>query len=131
MFTKKPANSRRRKRTIKSQVGSTLIEVVIALALLGIIGGTFLSALMTSTNSRTISSEHTAGRIIAASQMDGILNQPYSFAYDTIEIPAGYAGYTSAVGVDDMFDGNLQKITVTVMHNGKEVTKLESYKVIR
>ena len=116
---------------LKSQVGSTLLEVVIALALLGIIGGTFLSALINSTNSRTISSEHTAGRIIAASQMDSILHQPYSFVYDTFEIPPEYTGYTTAVEIEDLFDGNLQKITVTVKYHEKEVTKLESYKVIR
>ena len=131
MLTTKPATSRCRQRTIKSQIGSTLIEVVIALALLGIIGGTFLSALRTSTNSRTISSEHVAGRVIAASQMDSILNQPYSFDYEGFQIPPGYSGYTTAVEIDDLFDGNLQKITVTVKHHGKEVTKLESYKVIR
>jgi hypothetical protein len=107
------------------------MEVVIALALLGIIGGTFLSALMTTSNSRSISSEHAAGRIIAGSQMDSILNQPFSFSYDIFQVPPEYPGYTSEVNIDNLYDGNLQKITVTVKHGNKEVTKLESYKVIR
>lgn len=116
---------------MKNQVGSTLIEVVVALALLGIIGGTFLSALVTTTNSRTISSEHTAGRIIAAAQVDNILNQPYASSYDEYPLPAEYAGYSTVVEIHNLLDGNLQKISVTVYHEDKEITRLESYKVIR
>jgi type II secretory pathway pseudopilin PulG len=108
-----------------------MVEVIVALALLGIIGVTFLSALATSTNSRSISNEHTAARIMAASQMDTILNEPYSVAYAPIPIPPEYNGYTTAINVQNLLDGNLQKITVTVNHHDKEVTKLESYKVIR
>lgn len=115
----------------KSEAGATLIEVVIALALLGIIGGTFLSALATTSNSRSISSEHTAGRIIAGSQMDNILTQPFAISYDVFQIPPEYNGYTSEVLIDNLYDGNLQKITITVRHGDKEVTKLESYKVTR
>jgi len=116
---------------MKSQRGSTLIEVVVALALLGIIGGAFLSALATTSNSRAISNEHTAGRVIAASQMDTILDEPYFSSYGSIQVPPEYNGYTTAIDIDNLFDGNLQKITVTVRHHDKDITTLESYKVIR
>ena len=116
---------------MKSQKGSTLIEVIFALALLGIIGVTFLHALGTTSSSRTVSNEHTAGRIIASSQMDVILTAPYDSRYDSIPLSPEYSGYTAVPNVVNLYDGNIQKITVTVTHNGKEVTKLESYKVIR
>ena len=117
---------------MKNQKGSTLIEVVVALALLGIIAGAFLSALATTSSSRTVSTEHAAGRILAASQMDMILNLPYSSTnYEPFALPPEYDGYAMLIDVHNMFDGNLQKITITVKHNDKDVTKLESYKVIR
>jgi prepilin-type N-terminal cleavage/methylation domain-containing protein len=116
---------------MKNQKGSTLIEVIVALALLGIIGGAFLSALGTTTNARSISSEHTAGRIIAASQMDVILNESYSFGYEPMPLPPEYNGYTTLIDIDNLYDGNIQKITITVRLHNEDVTKLESYKVIR
>jgi prepilin-type N-terminal cleavage/methylation domain-containing protein len=116
---------------MKNQKGSTLIEVIVAMALLGAIGVTFLSALATTSNSRSISSEHTVGRIMAASQMDTILNSPYAFAYEPMPVPPEYDGYTTTIDIDNFPDGTLQKITITVKHHDEDVTKLESYKVIR
>jgi type II secretory pathway pseudopilin PulG len=116
---------------MKSEKGSTLIEAVVALALLGAIGGSFLSALATTSSSRSISNEHTTARILAASQMESILNEVYDFSYDPIEVPPEYNGYTTTIDIANLFDGNIQKITITVRHNDKYITKLESYKVIR
>jgi Tfp pilus assembly protein PilV len=116
---------------MKREQGSSLIEVVIALALLGAIGVAFLSALATTSSSRAISNEHNAGRILAASQMESILNEAYSLSYHPVQVPPEYNGYTTAIDIDNLYDGNLQKITITVLHHDKNVTKLESYKVIR
>jgi prepilin-type N-terminal cleavage/methylation domain-containing protein len=118
-------------QAMKNQKGSTLIEVIVALALLGAIGVAFLSALATTSKSRTISTEHTAARIIAASQMDTILNEPYASSYSPVPAAPEYEGYTTSIDIVNFPDGNLQKITVMVKHRDKVVTKLESYKVIR
>jgi type II secretory pathway pseudopilin PulG len=108
-----------------------MVEVIVALALLGIIGVTFLSALATSSSSRAISNEHTVARTLAASQMENILYQTYSFSYEPLQIPPEYNGYTTAIDIGNLYDGNIQKITILVRHHDKEITKLESYKVIR
>jgi Tfp pilus assembly protein PilV len=115
---------------MKSEKGSSLIEVVVALALLGVIGVSFISALATTSNSRTISNEHTAARILAASQMENILYQAYASSYQPIQVPPEYNGYTTTININNLYD-DIQKITITVMHHNKYITKLESYKVIR
>ncbi len=118
-------------RQMKSERGASLIEVVVALALLGVIGIVFLSATATSSSTRLIADEHASARILAESQMEDVMKQTYAFAYDPVPIPADYPGYSAMIDVDNLRNGNIQKITVTVTHHIKDITKLESYKVNR
>jgi prepilin-type N-terminal cleavage/methylation domain-containing protein len=119
------------KRFRNNQKGTSFIEVVIALALLGIISVAFLSALATTSNTRAFSNRHTAARILATSQMDSIRQQNYSFSYDPVPIPPEYVGFSTDIVIDNFNNGNIQKITVTVTHHNEEIAKLESYKAIR
>ena len=116
---------------MKSELGSSLIEALVALALLGIIGAAFLSALATSSNARFIADEHTSAIILAESQMENIKKQTYAFSYDPVPIPAEYPGYSAVIDVDNLRNGNIQKITVIIRHHSEDVSKLESYKVNR
>jgi type II secretory pathway pseudopilin PulG len=116
---------------MKSEKGSSLLETIVALALLGIIGVVFLSATATSSGSRLVADEHTTARILAESQMENLKKQTYAFAYDPIAIPADYAGYSAIVDIDNMRNGNIQKLVVTIRHHDKNITTLESYKVNR
>lgn len=116
---------------VKSERGSSLIETVVALALLGIIGVAFLSALAVSSNARFIADERVSARILAESQMEYVKKQAYAASYDAAPIPDEYAGYTAVISVDAMRNGNIQKITVSVRHQSEEVTTLENYKVNR
>ena len=116
---------------MNSERGASLIETLVALALLGIIGATFLSALSTSTNARFIADEQASAGILAQSQMENVKKQDYTFSYDPAPIPDEYAGYSTVIDVDSLRNGNIQKITVTIKHHNREVTTLESYKVNR
>ena len=117
---------------MKNETGASLIETIIALALLGIIGVSFLGATATSSSSRVIADEHASGRILAESQMESIKKETYAFSYDPIPIsPEEYPGYSAVVDIDNMRNDNIQKITVTIRHHNRDVTKLESYKVNR
>jgi type II secretory pathway pseudopilin PulG len=116
---------------MRSERGASLIETIVALALLGIIGVSFLSALATTSNTRSLADEHASARTLAESQMENLKKQDYSFSYDPIPIPDEYAGYSAVVDIDNMRNGNIQKITVTVRHHSRDVTQLESYKVGR
>ena len=115
----------------KSESGASLIETVVALALLGVIGVSFLGALATSSNSRLIADEHASARILAESQMEDIKKQTYAFSYDPVPVPADYPGYYAVVDIDNLRNGNIQKITVTIGHHNRDITSLESYKVNR
>ena len=128
---------------MRNEKGFTLIEVIIAMALLGIIAIAFLGALATASNAIIIADERATAESLARSQMeyvknqdyDGVNNPPqYTLLSDT---PADYTIVIDAVRLDPNGDGTdnddgIQKITVTVDHLEKpEVITLEDYKVDR
>ena len=110
--------------------GFTLIEVVIAIALLGVISIAFLSALGTASKAIFIADERATAESLARSQMEYVKSQPYSDneTYEKLDdIPVGY-DIDWPPTVVPLEDG-LQKITVTVNHLGKSgVITLEGYK---
>ena len=121
---------------MKSQKGFSLIEVLISLALLGMIAVAFLSALATSFRATLIMDERATARNLATSEMEYVKSQDYAAFYDPAQIPE-YYGYTPSIGVEPLYneDGSqkdgIQKITVTIKHDDKVVTTLEGYKVYR
>ena len=116
---------------MKGERGSSLIEAIVALALLGIVGLSFLSALTTSTTSRVVADEHASARTIAESQMENVKKQTYSLSYDPLPISAEYPGYAAVIDVENLRNGNIQKITVTISHHSRDITTLECYKTNR
>jgi type II secretory pathway pseudopilin PulG len=116
---------------MKGEIGASLIETVVALALLGIIGVAFFSAVTATTNSRVIADEHAAARILAESQMEDIRQQDYALGYEPPTITDEYAGYSTQINIDNLRNGNIQKITVIVRHHNRDITSLESYKANR
>ena len=122
----------------RSQRGFTLIEVILAIALLGIIAVAFFSAMATGSLALFIADERATAESLARSQMEYVKNQAYKVdgSYERIEPPAGYDIVTTA---DPLPDPNapdndlegIQQITVTVSHQGKKVITLVGYKVDR
>jgi len=71
--------------------GTTLIEAVVALAILGTIGVTFLSGLTTTSKAAFISDEQATAESLAQSQMEWVKNASYSYnatGYTSAPIPA-------------------------------------------
>lgn len=122
----------------RRESGQTLLEMLVALAILGIIAVAFLSGVATSSKGVYIADEQATAESLARSQMEWAKNASYSYngtGYSIAPIPAtrdytNYSANITAEPLNDPDDG-IQKITVTIIHSDKEVFKLEGYKVDR
>ncbi len=135
----------------REQRGFTLLETLIALALLGIFVGVFLSSV--STASVTMANAEVKVNLdnLARAQMEYTKNAPYIYyIYGTpdvppdyvtldelapsdpyaIVVPSGYAINVSAVALNEPDDG-IQRITVTISRDGQDLLVLFSNKVAR
>lgn len=123
---------------IRGKSGMSLIETVVALAVLGTIVIVFLSGLIITTQASFNGDEQTTAESIARTQMEWVQSAAYTdniTGYSPAALPAGedYSDYSvaiSAVPLNDPDDG-IQKITVVVSRFGNELISLEAYKVDR
>ncbi len=123
----------------RNQKGFHLVEVMVALALLGVIVVAFLGAVSMAYRANSFADERTTAKSLAISQLEYIKNQDYDYddgtplhpQYDMIsDIPVGYAVGVTAEPLDDP-DNGIQRITVTVEHHSEGVISLVGYKVER
>jgi prepilin-type N-terminal cleavage/methylation domain-containing protein len=113
---------------MKSEKGISLIEVLVALALLGIISASFLGGVATTSTARVTADERSSAKILAESLMDTIKKDTYKTSY-IITIPEEFAGYSANLTVTN--GNNIQELTFLIKHRNREVLTLESYKVNR
>ena len=125
----------------KHEAGFSLIEILLAVALVGILSAAVPGALSGASRATITTSEHTTAQSLARSEMDYVQSQPYdstvaSPVYAVItDVPPSYSIDTPvAVRLDPRNDGTanddgLQQITVTVRRNGRDVYTLVDYKV--
>jgi prepilin-type N-terminal cleavage/methylation domain-containing protein len=140
---------------MKSERGFSLVEVVIAIALLGIVGVAFLGGLSTASKAIFTADERATAESLARTEMEYVRNQDYSIAPWDYELPsgtssgvfpswwntanhtlpAGYAGYTVNVSTtllpSHSTDDGIQKIAVDIKHLNKEIFTLEGYRSLR
>jgi prepilin-type N-terminal cleavage/methylation domain-containing protein len=125
-----------RKACQGSSGGFTLIEVMIALALVGIIAIAFLSAISTASMALIATDERATAESLARSQMEYVKNldydstDPYDYEQDNEEALPDHPGYFVSVSAEPLHspDDGIQKITVIVSRDGKEIIALEDYK---
>ncbi|MBT9160476.1 MAG: hypothetical protein DDT26_01763 [Dehalococcoidia bacterium] len=100
----------------KNERGFSLIEVLVALALLGIVAAAFLMALSTASRALFVADERATAESLARSQMEYVKMQGYKTdfpdrvaTYDRITgIPAGYSIWSV-----DRTGGRVEAITAT------------------
>jgi prepilin-type N-terminal cleavage/methylation domain-containing protein len=103
----------------KNEKGFTLIEVLVALAIVSLVVVAFLMAMGTAHKATFISNERTTAESLARSQMEYVKNQAYAGTYLIIATPSNYE-IVSPIAVLELQTG-LQKITVTIQHQGNDV----------
>jgi prepilin-type N-terminal cleavage/methylation domain-containing protein len=124
---------------MKNQGGFSLIEVLLSLALIGIVVTGILSALATSSRATLTNDVQTTAQNLAEGQIEYMRSQSYSSEYPPeyqvlADVPAGYNVNCTAIRLDPEGDGSgdddgLQKITVTVSFSGVTATTIETYRV--
>lgn len=124
--------------------GYTLLEVLIAVSILGVIGAALLTAINTNSRATRNLDEQVEGANLAVAHIEVIKEMPYAATYpnvaENITIPMQYTvdveaecsadGSTFAVctGSDNE---TLQKITAVVSREGRPVVALCTYRTKR
>jgi len=123
---------------MNSEKGFTILEVLVAIGLLGILSVAFLGGLSTVSKALFLADERTTAESLARSQMEYVKNEMYDdtnpYTYAQTDVPSSDdPAYTISVDVEPLNtpDDGIQKITVTVNHHSKQVIILEGYKVDR
>jgi len=152
------------KRNLNTRAGSRgqlLIEVLIALAVLGIISVVFIGAMYTSLQAARVTDERSNALTLAKSQIEyvraaGYSTEDWAYTVDTSgssystmpswwstspppALPSEYAGYSVSVsGISDIDidgtvgpDDGIRTISAVVSHHGTVVFTLENYEVDR
>ena len=127
---------------MRSEKGFSLIETLVAVAIVAIVAVSFLSGLATSARATIVVDEQTTASSLARSQMEDIKSQTYDGTnnppvYSLISgVPSSYTVNIDADRLDPEGDGlgdddGIQKVVVTVERGGRTILTLEDYKVDR
>ena len=116
--------------------GISLVETVVALAILGTIGVTFLTGAVITSQAAFTNDEQATAESLARSQMEWVQSANYSTTgYSPATMPSGkdYVNYSANITSRSLNtpDDGIQKLTVAVNRSGEQVMILESYKVNR
>ncbi len=117
------------KRFFRKEDGLSLLEALVAVALLGIIAVAFLNGLFVSSRSVQLGDNLATAESLARTMMEQVKNGPFAGEYNDYILPDEYAdsGYSFTIEADTVKAG-LQKITVNIFHDGIEIYSLEGYK---
>jgi type II secretory pathway pseudopilin PulG len=119
-----PAEASRR----KSETGDSLVEVLVAVAIISMALVILVASLSTGAFGVRVSSQLTTATNLVTAQMETIKGAPYDAggAYPLVSAPSGFTVITST----SVISPGLQMVTVTVAYDGGELT-LSNLKVDR
>ena len=114
---------------MKRESGFSVIEAIVAVALVSTIGLTIFTGLSFASRFSLNTDVRETAKNLAETQMEYIKGQPYLETYTPAPIPAEYVNYSATISAAPLQDLNIQKITVTIRLQGTAVLDLEGYKV--
>lgn len=121
------------KFTQRGQRGFGIVETLVAVAILGTSVTAFIAGLSAGTVATGAQDTLLTSQGLAQSQVEYTKSRAYNASavtYPAITVPPGY-NISAAVSAVPDADANIQKITVTVSHNGEAIVTVADYKVNR
>lgn len=125
-------------RKRRGQRGVSLVETMVALAVLAAVGVTFLSGLATTSKAVVLTDEQATAESLAWTQMEAVKQALYvseatTYAGELIPANKDYLNYSVTITAQPLHspDDGIQKIRVTVRRSGTAIVTVEGYKVDR
>jgi type II secretory pathway pseudopilin PulG len=122
-------------KLLRGQRGISLIETLMAVAILGAIAVPFLSGLATVSRASFDIDRRTTAESLARTQMEWAKDATYvesATQYSPASLPSGkdFVNYSAVITAEPLHDPDdgLQKITVTIEYSGETILRLEGYK---
>jgi prepilin-type N-terminal cleavage/methylation domain-containing protein len=119
-----------KKGIARNQKGFTLIEVLVAVVMIGIITGGVIMVISTSTKILISVKNKETAKDIASTEMEYIRSQPYSdYGYTMPALPAIYSNFVVPSPTITPLNMNEQQIDIYVYLNGTQIFQLTDYRV--
>ena len=115
---------------LRSENGSSLMEMLVAVSIVGIALGVFITALSTGSRSVSALNEATVAQQLAQRQIEQLKSAAYDSTGASYTLVTAPSGYTIGLAVNSAIyaDNKIQKLTVTISHNAQQVLVVENYK---
>ncbi len=120
-------------RVLQDERGLSLVESLIAVAIVGTTAVVFVVALSTGSIAVRENNQEVVAQSLARTQLEYTKGYPYDpipASYPTVNATAGYAISVNVTATPDT-DTDIQKITVTISREGEDILTVVDYKVNR